>query len=250
MGGSTKTLSLISYTNVSMTTFIIKIIALCAMLLDHIGLFFFPDIFWLRAVGRLSFPLFAWLIANGAFYTKNTFLYAKRLLLLALISQLPFFYTNRLINPSFEGINVVFTLFLGFVVISIIRKTSNTFIVLLAVCGSALFAQLLRFDYGALGILSIVAFYLFYHNFKMMLVSQIVLLLVFPYLVFFLDFTYHTSFSSYYLNSPSEFLGLFSLFFIALYNKKQGYKINYLFYLVYPFQYIVIAVAFLLFSPR
>lgn len=233
-----------------MTIFIIKIIALGTMLLDHIGLFFFPDIFWFRAVGRLSFPLFAWLIANGALYTKSTFLYAKRLLLLALISQLPFFYVNRLIDPTFEGLNVVFTLFLGLVVISVIRKTPNTFLLLLAVCGSALLAQLLQFEYGTLGILSIVAFYLFYHNFKMMFVSQVLLLLVFPYLVLFLDFAYRLYFSSYYLNSPSEFLGLFSLIFIVIYNKKQGYKVNYLFYLVYPLQYIVIATGLFFLSSK
>jgi hypothetical protein len=49
-----------------MNAYQIKWIAILTMVIDHLGLFFFPQVIWLRIVGRLSFPLFAWLIANGA----------------------------------------------------------------------------------------------------------------------------------------------------------------------------------------
>ncbi|MFB2921097.1 TraX family protein [Aerosakkonema funiforme] len=48
-----------------MTAFQIKVLAALLMLVDHIGAIFFPKIFVLRIVGRLSFPLFAWLIGQG-----------------------------------------------------------------------------------------------------------------------------------------------------------------------------------------
>jgi len=49
----------------------LKIIAALAMLCDHVGLLFFPsqDIF--RIIGRLAFPIFAFMIAEGCKYTRN-----------------------------------------------------------------------------------------------------------------------------------------------------------------------------------
>src|SRR5205085_4973530 len=96
-----------------MTTFQIKLIAIIAMVIDHIGLFFFPHILLLRIIGRLAFPLFAWLIANGAHHSKNPTKYLTRLFLFALLAQIPFILINRLIDPSFWELNVLFTLFLG-----------------------------------------------------------------------------------------------------------------------------------------
>lgn len=49
----------------------IKIIACIAMLIDHIGLMIFPQYEILRIIGRLAFPLFAYFIAEGCYYTKN-----------------------------------------------------------------------------------------------------------------------------------------------------------------------------------
>ncbi|MFB2968893.1 TraX family protein [Aerosakkonema sp. BLCC-F183] len=70
-----------------MTAFQIKVLAALLMLVDHIGAIFFPKIFVLRIVGRLSFPLFAWLIGQGEKHTKNFKLYLVRLIILGLISQ-------------------------------------------------------------------------------------------------------------------------------------------------------------------
>ena len=49
----------------------IKLIAAAAMFIDHLGLIFFPHLDWLRMVGRLAMPIFAFAIAEGCRYTKN-----------------------------------------------------------------------------------------------------------------------------------------------------------------------------------
>lgn len=54
---------------------IIKIIAAISMLIDHIGCYLFPNATILRVIGRLAFPLFAFMIAEGARYTKNRLKY-------------------------------------------------------------------------------------------------------------------------------------------------------------------------------
>ena len=49
----------------------IKLLAAVLMVIDHIGAIFFPQIVWLRCVGRISFPLFAYMLAVGCKYTRN-----------------------------------------------------------------------------------------------------------------------------------------------------------------------------------
>ena len=49
----------------------LKIIAALIMVIDHIGYMFFPKVIWIRKVGRLSFPIFAFFVAEGFFYTKD-----------------------------------------------------------------------------------------------------------------------------------------------------------------------------------
>ncbi len=66
---------------------LVQIFAALTMLVDHIGLIFFPDRIWLRAVGRLSFPLFAFGIAEGVAHTRSFLRYLGRILLAALVSQ-------------------------------------------------------------------------------------------------------------------------------------------------------------------
>ncbi len=49
----------------------LKILALVTMTLDHVGKFLFPEVLWLQILGRLAFPVFAYMIAEGCQYTKN-----------------------------------------------------------------------------------------------------------------------------------------------------------------------------------
>ena len=68
----------------------LKILAAVTMLIDHLGITLFPQAVWMRCVGRLAFPLFAFLIAEGFCRTRSFQRYLLRLLLCAAISEVPF----------------------------------------------------------------------------------------------------------------------------------------------------------------
>ena len=70
----------------------IKLLAAVLMLADHIGMFFFPQLMWLRAIGRISLPLFAYMLAEGCRYTKNKLNHVLLLALVALACQIVYFF--------------------------------------------------------------------------------------------------------------------------------------------------------------
>lgn len=210
-----------------MNAYQIKWIAIITMFIDHVGLFFFPQVIWFRILGRLSFPLFAWLIANGAYYTRDITKYLVRLYFFALLSQLPFLLANKELNPLFSDLNVLCTLFLGLAVITIIQRTKEWKVWILFTAIGATIAQFLQTDYGGFGVVVIVGFYLFFSNFWYLVIAQIVIFFV-PFFIFPLSFS-----------RIVEPIGLLSLIVIRFYNNKSGPSAKYLFYIIYPLQYIV-----------
>jgi len=251
-----------------MTTFQIKLVAIILMVIDHVGLLFFPQILLFRAVGRLAFPLFAWLLANGAYYSKDTKKYLTRLFLFALVAQIPFILMNRLNDPSFWELNVLFTLFLGLAAIVLMKKSKIILISILIVVISAGLADVLNTDYGAMGVLAIVAFYLSFKNIKMMIILQICVITFFNIIPMSIIIAFHgranpiIPVASFILCGTAclnlslklhfalsaifialnflEPLGLFSLFFIALYNNQEGRKMKYFFYGFYPIHLLIL----------
>lgn len=207
----------------------LKIIALLLMLIDHIGMFFFPTIPLFRIIGRLSFPIFAWTIANGVYHTKNIRHYFFRLLLFSIISQIPYMYAIRLLDPQFSGLNIFFTLTIGLAAIIIIRKTKNRIYWLFVTFVMAVLAQLLGCDYGAYGVMVIILFYFFYHDGRMLLIAQSFLMSIVS-LMSYLDAN---------ALGPFRFMGIFSVLLILTYNKKKGRDLQYLFYVIYPLQFVV-----------
>ena len=211
-----------------MTTFQIKVLAIIFMLIDHVGLFFLPGVSELRIVGRLAFPLFAWMIANGAKHTHNMEAYLFRLLLFAFISQVPFAAVNRLITPDFSRLNILFTLFLGLCAIAMTKRTNKLWIKTVIVILCITIAQLLHTEYGGFGVAMIVLFYRFFSNFPVMILSQTLLFCASVLLL-------HVS-----KTNTFELFGLLSLLIIAFYNGKRGVRAKYLFYIIYPLQYVVV----------
>lgn len=72
----------------------LKLIAAAAMLADHIGLMFFPRVEFFRIIGRLAFPIFAFMIAEGCKYTHNKLRYFAQLFGLALGCQIVYFIAD------------------------------------------------------------------------------------------------------------------------------------------------------------
>ncbi|NLC03985.1 MAG: TraX protein, partial [Tissierellia bacterium] len=95
-----------------MSILILKIIALISMVIDHYGAIFQSGIDIYRIIGRLAFPIYAFLLVEGYTHTRDVKKYGRRLLIFALVSELPFdlaFYGKL----SFTHQNIFFTLFIG-----------------------------------------------------------------------------------------------------------------------------------------
>lgn len=142
-------------------------IAMFTMLLDHIGLLFFPDIDLFRSIGRVAFPIFAWSLTKGFIHTSNRKAYFKRLLLFAVLSQLPYsFLTPQLVWRPY-AFNQIAQFVLSFLVLSLLEKgrKEKAYLlpaVLLIFLPDALELWYADFSigYGSYGILMSVLFYL------------------------------------------------------------------------------------------
>ena len=146
---------------VSLNAMWLRILALALMLLDHMWATVVPGNDWMTFIGRLAFPIFAFQIAEGYYHTSNFRRYALRLLLFALISEIPFnlMMGSSVINPFHQ--NVMFTLLLGLLGIRAVDRArqggslwKSLGILLLVILGGAVGLV----DYGYLGVLTVIAF--------------------------------------------------------------------------------------------
>lgn len=137
----------------------LKLIACISMLIDHIGYAFFPYTLWLRYIGRLAFPIYCFLLSEGAHYTRNPGRYALRLGIGALLAEIPFdllfFGTLTLQHQS-----VMITLLLGFAMLLCMKKAKHFLLQLLLILPFYWLANRLHTDYSGRGILLIALFYL------------------------------------------------------------------------------------------
>lgn len=201
----------------------VLLLAFITMLIDHIGMIFFPyEDLW-RIIGRISFPLFAWWIVRGYKMTKNKQNYAKRILALALISQVPFFFINQELF-----LNVCFTLLFWLLSLGTIenREIKRYFKISIIVSFLAI-SEFFHFDYGMYGILTIILLYLAWQK-KMTLIYFFVLTFLF-YDVNYQNLTLHFHIQIW------ATLSIFILYFtpIQKYDFNMNYYIKYWFYPVH-----------------
>lgn len=211
-----------------MSNFVLKIIAVISMLIDHSGYLIFNGFSFMNYIGRLSFPIFAFLITEGYIHTSNLKRYFSRLLIFAFISQIPYI----LLFPNPFTLNILFTLALGLLALTVYDKSKNKLLGILFVIFSAILAQLLHCDYGWFGIATIYIFYIF-KNKKI-------------YMNMFFVFTTFINYLYYFAKTLRiEYLLIFlfctlSLIPINLYNGKKGKNIKYFLYIFYPLHLIVL----------
>jgi len=222
-----------------MDLFAIKLIALISMTVDHIGVFFLPNDQALRIVGRISFPLFAWAIANGSVYTKNIYKYLLRIFILALISQIPYRVLFIISGNSNPGLNILFTLSLGLLGIILFKKSNSVFFRVFFTAVLLCISVLFNVDYGVFGVLSVLLFYIFYNNFRKMVIFFIIILFLFEISPIFLNILFPGDFRWTIMNILELFSAL-SLFVIHSYNRKVGLSMKYFFYTFYPFHLLVL----------
>ncbi len=140
--------------------FQLKLIAIITMTIDHIGAICFPyDMTW-RMIGRLSFPIFCFLIVEGATHTRDIIKYVVRLLLFAIISEVVFdyaFFGNWIV---LSNQNIFFTLAIGVIAIMCMQNIKYIPISVGAIVALIFLADFLGSDYGSGGVLLIVLIYL------------------------------------------------------------------------------------------
>lgn len=98
--------------NFGLSGFILKILAIICMTIDHATWLWFDSIPYetgmiLRTIGRISFPLIVFMLCEGYIYTSNKYKYAARIGIFAIISMYPFYLMTN------EPWNILFTLFVG-----------------------------------------------------------------------------------------------------------------------------------------
>ena len=137
------------------------------MTADHVGVILYPEFTVLRFIGRLSFPLFAYLLMLGMETTRNIRNYFIRLFVFAFISQVPFFLAID--YAPFEMLNIFFTLSSGLLFIYFFKKSSMFVVV------PMLASLFLPFDYGIYGIAIIGCMYILKKNTKFGVASLVLL---------------------------------------------------------------------------
>lgn len=200
--------------------FTLKWIAIITMLIDHIGAILYPQYLVLRMIGRIAFPIFCFLLVEGALHTHNIHRYEGRLLLFALISELPFDYAFYG-GVNIEHQNVFFTLFFGLLMLEVLKSERNVLYSVLATIGAILLAEMMATDYGAGGILIILCFYLLRNRQVEKQVAFVAMN------------------SLYYGWGVQTYAGLAAIPML-LYQGEQGPKMKYFFYLFYPAHLLIL----------
>ena len=134
----------------------LKFLACAIMLLDHIGATLIP---WgtLRIIGRLAFPIFCFLLAEGAHYTRNPRNYLLRLGIGAILSELPF--DLALFGSwSWQHQSVMITLLLGAMALLAMKRMTQPLLKILVLLLFAFLADFMNTDYSGAGVLMIALF--------------------------------------------------------------------------------------------
>ena len=234
-----------------MTWNVLKWVAIAAMLIDHTaavmgGLFPFSWYDPMRDVGRMAFPIFAYGIAQGCVYTHSARRYLGRLLLFALISEVPYqLALEQPLPPRFATTNVFFTLFAGAACCQIVKFCKSkgrrwAWAAVVPVGAIVLLCEMQHTDYGGFGVLCILLPYLFWESKPARLIALgSVVALIYIVVSHFQGF----GMPLYWIYAPENvgsmvretLFALAGVGLIALYNGQPGSKKGkWFFYVFYP----------------
>ena len=143
----------------------LKIIAVLSMVIDHCAYFLMdnstPLYGVMRCFGRIAFPVFAFLIAEGFAHTRNRARYFITILGFAIISEIPWFLLN-----GYDGThNVMFTLAIGVAALAVFdRLCEHRPLCVIVISLLLALAYWTGVDYDWCGVLMIVLFYMLRHQ--------------------------------------------------------------------------------------
>lgn len=174
-----------------------------------------------RYCGRLAFPIFAFLVAEEFVRTRERARYAIRMLVFAVISEVPFDLAvyHKVFYPYYQ--NMLFTLFIGIMVIYVMEYARNLWVQIAALAAGCALAWLLQTDYNVMGVLLIAAMYWLRYNDTAQLCVGVAMCAV--------------ESVSYYCVSALAFVP------IVMYNGRRGaFQLKYLLYVFYPAHFLVL----------
>lgn len=226
----------------------LKILAALFMTIDHIGLLFFPHESVFRIVGRLAFPIFAFMIAEGARYTKNRLKYFLQIFILGVICQIVYYIAD---GSLYMCILITFSLSLLILFalkefkIALFEKERSgkrialtSFLLIGAVALAYIACEYLEIDYGFGGVLCPVFASIF--DFHGVAVPEKVRILDRAWvrvLTLGLGVLIHALTSSLKI----QIYALYAIILLMLYSGERGkYKMKYFFYLFYPLHLVLL----------
>lgn len=225
---------------------VLKILAVVFMILDHTRVAVVDGNMWMNYIGRLSFPIFAFLISEGFIHTSNFKKYLLRLTVFAVISEIPFnvFCSSKTFFPQYQNVLFTFVLsVLALVLIDFAKKEPTLAKVAGAGLGTVIIvflAEVLKVDYGGAGVVIVVAFYLF-RNFPFAFLVQFVTMFA-VFILFYPGRPVLFKIRDLIFCIPVQSFALFSFIPIWLYNGKKGSGGKFLQYGTYGFYPVHIAV--------
>lgn len=219
----------------------LKYIGLASMIIDHIGMFFIPITSGIlgiifRIFGRLAAPIFFYSLAEGYNYTHSKKKYGLRLLLFAIISQIPYSFAHygKIFTTDF---NVIFTFLLSFIMLLVYEKIENNLLKWISII--LLIALSSLCDWGIIGPLFVLLFYLNKSSKNQITIwySIVTLIMVFGNIIFLISNGYHWYGELWQL-------GLFMFIpILYMYDNKKIKTNNFnkwLFYIFYPLHFLII----------
>ena len=241
-----------------MNAFYLKIIAVITMIIDHVGAVFNLSITY-RIIGRVAYPIFVYLVADGFRYTRSKEKFLLRLFVFAIISE-PFFdmALGHSIN-FFAGTNIFYTLFLGGVAIYVYDKmynyinannaNNNDYLIKIFSSVPVIFfmflANFLETDYSWFGVLAVYLIYIITNKYARFAV--LIILTQWQH-----SYTYQMILQGNIIYIPTPFLlmipaTILPCILLMFYNNKRGPSLKWLFYAVYPVHlFILVCIKYLI----
>ncbi len=223
------------------TSFSLHLMAMLFMLCDHLWGTIVPGNDWLTCIGRVCFPIYAFLLVEGYFHTSNLKKYVKRLLLFAVISEIPFnlAMASSVVYPFHQNVLWSFLIALGLIHCNEKAKASEKHRIRIAVgiftiLAGYLLGLITMVDYYHAGILMVLTFYFFHHRNWWDYVGQL-LCLGYINLELLGGFGYEVVLFGETVFLTRQGLALLALIPIWLYKGKQGYHSKWWKYFCYAF---------------
>lgn len=237
------------------TSMSLHLMAMALMLCDHLWGTVIPGNDWLTCIGRIAFPIFAFLLVEGYFHTRNLKKYTFRLLLFAVLSEIPFNLAmgSSILYPVHQ--NVLWSFLISICLVHWNEKAKNTgktwlrvlvgLATILIACISGLIAMV---DYYHAGILTVLVFYFFRQRKWWSFIAQFVCLWYIN-IEMLGGFAYEIQIGEQVCCFVRQGFALLALIPIWLYRGRQGYHskaLQWICYAFYPLHLLILGILKLL----